>query len=128
MYTTHYLPEVEALGAEIVIIDDGLILGRGTKNELVAANREHGLDVEVRAGVSLNGHGALDGFEVRSLGADRWRVVGELDVSGLVARLGPAAEDIVAVESIEPDLEQVFLTVTGTALDDEAGPKSESEP
>ena len=121
VYTTHYLPEVEALGAEIVIIDEGLILGRGTKSELMAAHREMGLDVEVRAGVSLNGHGALDGFEVRSLGADRWRVVGELDVSGLVARLGPAAEDIVAVESIQPDLEQVFLTVTGAALDADAG-------
>jgi ABC-2 type transport system ATP-binding protein len=124
VYTTHYLPEVEALGAEIVIIDRGLILGRGTQSELVAANREVGLDIEMRPGVALDGRGALDGFDVRPLGSDRWRIVGELDVSGLVARLGPAADDVVAIESIQPDLEQVFLTVTGSALDDHTGPQS----
>ncbi len=120
VYTTHYLPEVEALGAEIVIIDEGRILGRGTKSELVAANREVGLDVESRPGASLADHEALTGFDVRPLGSNRWRIVGEIDVAGLVDRLGAASEDIVAVESIQPDLEQVFLTVTGSAMDDDA--------
>lgn len=120
VYTTHYLPEVEALGAEIVIIDEGHILGRGTKNELVDANREVGLDVEMRPGVALDGAGSLEAFDVRPLGSDRWRVVGDLDVAGLVDRLGVRTDDIVAIESIQPDLEQVFLTVTGRALDEDA--------
>ncbi len=124
VYTTHYLPEVEALGAEIVIIDQGLILGRGTKSELVAANREVGLDIEMRPGVALDGSGALDGFDVRPLGSHRWRILGELDVAGLVHHLGAGTDDVVAIKSIQPDLEQVFLTVTGSALDGDTGPQS----
>ena len=37
------------------------------------------------------------------------------------------AEGVVAVESIEPDLEQVFLTVAGSALTDESGPPNGGE-
>jgi ABC-2 type transport system ATP-binding protein len=119
VYTTHYLPEVEALGAEIVIIDEGRALARGTRNQLMAANREVGLDVETRPGAELNAIESLGAFNVRPLGSDRWRIVGEIDVAGLVDRLGPRTDDIVAIESIQPDLEQVFLTVTGSALDDD---------
>ncbi len=122
VYTTHYLPEVETLGAEIVVIDEGTCLARGSRSELVTAHREVGLDVATRPGTSLAGLDALSDLDVRSLDGDRWRLVGDIDVTDLVRRLGDRSGEILAVQSIEPDLEQVFLTLTGSALDDAAGP------
>ena len=44
VYTTHYLPEVESLGASIVIIDEGVMLASGTKDELTAKHHLQGIE------------------------------------------------------------------------------------
>src|SRR5437660_1452319 len=38
VYSTHYLPEVEELGASVAILETGVIVARGTCDELLAAN------------------------------------------------------------------------------------------
>lgn len=120
VYTTHYLPEVEALDADIVIIHDGVALARGTRAELVARHFEPGLDVTFADVVDLTAVTALSPRDPQSVGPTTWRLRGDLDLGGLSASLGSLAGAVVSVEASQPDLEAVFLAVTGTDLDEES--------
>jgi ABC-2 type transport system ATP-binding protein len=123
VYTTHYLPEVESLGASIVIIDNGVVLTTGTKDELMAQHQLHGVEffttVELpRALIEMLG------AEVK--GEREYRILGDVDLRALIDRLGEHSSSLVSVEKLKPDLESVFLSVTGNSLtevaDIESGP------
>jgi ABC-2 type transport system ATP-binding protein len=95
VYTTHYLPEVESLGASIVIIDNGVVLASGSKDELMAQHQLQG---------------------VECTGEREYRVIGDLDLRALIDRLGEHSSSLVSVEKLKPDLESVFLSITGNSL------------
>ncbi|MGH1490039.1 MAG: ABC transporter ATP-binding protein [Acidimicrobiales bacterium] len=122
LYTTHYLPEVEALGADIVIIDDGEILARGQRSELIAAHHLGGLRFTVQG--ELEG-ALLAGLEVASARSDddgktfEYLIGGDVDMPMLLARFGSSADRLISVERNLPDLESVFLAVTGRELTEE---------
>ena len=124
LYTTHYMEEAERLCDRVGIIDEGHILAEGTRGELVAligqADR-----VKLVAGGPL----AAAAEAVRGVtgvtGASVAEGVIEISVRGargaLAEIIGAAAGAGVAVRSvevIEPDLEAVFLHLTGKALRD----------
>jgi ABC-2 type transport system ATP-binding protein len=124
LYTTHYMEEAERLCDRIGIIDEGRLVAEGSQDELVAAVGQHPI-------VRLAAEGDLDPFPAAV--ADDERVVkvavgdGRLEVSVTdasrsLASLIDAAEGvglrITGVEVVEPDLESVFLHLTGKALRD----------
>lgn len=123
VYTTHYLPEVEALGANVVIIDKGAILASGTQDELVQAQALRGVrcelaidlpaepfaDLEVQL-VSPQGHEADESASK----VKEYRLIGDIDIAGLLDRLGPHSAELRSVEALRPNLEEVFLTITGS--------------
>lgn len=121
IYTTHYLPEVEALAADIVIIDNGLALARGTQHELVEQWRTSGVEVEFDRAVPAE-LAAEPAIGATVLGPARWRLETADDIGDAVHRLGTLDLDaqVVSAEFIRPNLERVFLNITGRALDDEA--------
>ncbi len=129
VYTTHYLPEVEALDADIVIIDDGRILARGRRSDLIAQHHLGGLRFTVEGpvddrtleGLDISSQRELDGGVVEYLAA------GDLAMADLLQRFGEQANRLVAVERNLPDLESVFLSVTGHGLDDDDGGEGEGE-
>ena len=128
IYTTHYLQEVEALDADIVIIDDGKILARGRRSELIAAHHHGGLTFTVRGAVP---EGLLDGLEIastRSLDGDlvEYLVTGDVAMPSLLQRFGTEVDRLIAVERNLPDLESVFLAVTGRELADDADDAAEA--
>ncbi len=123
VYTTHYLPEVEALDADIVIIDEGQALARGRRSDLVARFFEPGVDIQLTAPVDLAALAGLSALAPQQIGDARWRLNGELDLADLAQRLGAVAAEVVSIEAARPDLETVFLAVTGASLSDE--PSSE---
>ena len=86
VYTTHYLPEVEALGAGVALLEAGRIIASGTVAGLVAAHAESVLEVEF-----------VDGRVVRRAGAS---------LDGLES-------DVVRAELIGPSLEAAYLALTG---------------
>jgi ABC-2 type transport system ATP-binding protein len=124
LYTTHYMEEAERLCDRIGIIDAGRVLAEGTRRELVATVGQ--LDrVQLTGSGSLpaaaQAVAALDGVESASVGD------GALDVTARGARtllpgiIGAAMEagaTVSGVEVTEPDLEAVFLHLTGRALRD----------
>jgi ABC-2 type transport system ATP-binding protein len=116
VYTTHYLPEVIELGADIVIIDNGQVLARGTRAELVETHRVEGVRFttsEPLAADLLTSVGAV-------ADTDGYRIASSMAVPELVQRLGPDSVKLTSVESLQPSLETVFLAVTGAQLEGES--------
>jgi ABC-2 type transport system ATP-binding protein len=129
LYTTHYMEEAERLCDRVGIIDSGRLVAEGTRRELVARIGEHDR-------VSLRGEGDLRGFASRVstlpgiLAAEVVATDGTPPVVHLTTNdAGPAIATIVAaassdgvditgIEVHEPNLEAVFLHLTGKALRD----------
>lgn len=116
VYTTHYLPEVEALDAWIVIIDNGRVLTTGSRAELIDAHRTIGLEVQTLTPLPADLLGALSATEV---GSRRYRISVETPLHEVVARLAAAGISVESAEALKPDLESVFLAVTGATLVEE---------
>jgi ABC-2 type transport system ATP-binding protein len=124
LYTTHYMEEAERLCDRIGIIDEGRIRAEGTRRELVSLVGE-----KDRVELVASGHvepataaiGAL-GF-VQKVTATDGRIELVLDEArNHLPRILEIAADqgasVRTVEVIEPDLEAVFLHLTGKALRD----------
>jgi ABC-2 type transport system ATP-binding protein len=124
LYTTHYMEEAERLCDRVGIIDHGKLIAEGTRNELVSLVGE-------RDRVRLSATGELT-KAAAWLAAQPWAQEASVTDEGidlvvsdargnLPAILTDAATAGVAVKSvevIEPDLEAVFLHLTGRALRD----------
>ena len=124
LYTTHYLEEAERLCDRVGIIDAGEIRAEGTTRDLVAS-----IGQRDRVRLSVGGEVVAAAAAVRQVeGVTEVGVRGDeleilvTDARGLLIRLLNAAEGagavIRGVEVIEPDLEAVFLHLTGRALRD----------
>jgi ABC-2 type transport system ATP-binding protein len=124
LYTTHYMEEAERLCDRVGIIDEGRLVAEGTRRELVAV---------IGAGdrVEVSGNGDLDALAAAvdvlpgTVGVDRRdggvvvRVAdGPAALAGIVAAAERARVTISGIELVEPDLEDVFLDLTGKALRD----------
>lgn len=113
IYTTHYLPEVEALDADVVIIDDGSILAVGSQESLIDEHSLVGLRVRCDDPIPA----ALAAFQPISVGEGVHRIEQQLSMAELLRALGQEADRLHSVEQLRPDLETVFLSVTGKRLD-----------
>ncbi len=124
LYTTHYMGEAERLCDRVGIIDEGRIVAEGTRRELVQQVGE--LDrlrisasgpLDVLAGDCL----ALDGVETADAtegGIELMARNGQALLVALVRAAESAGVKVTGVEVVEPDLEAVFLHLTGKALRD----------
>jgi len=124
LYTTHYMEEAERLCDRVGIIDDGKIVAEGTRRELVSLVGE--LDRVSLAASGDLAHAAQELSSVEGVQEVTPRE-GGLDILVPEARrllpmlLAAVSQDGVAIKSvevIEPDLEAVFLHLTGKALRD----------
>ena len=124
LYTTHYMEEAERLCDRVGVIDQGRLIAEGTRRELVARVGERDR-IELTATGDLAG---LAGAAARLDGVDEAGVVAggvhlvAREGRRLLPRLLEAAEgagaEVTSVELVEPDLEAVFLHLTGKALRD----------
>jgi len=124
LYTTHYMEEAERLCDRVAIIDEGTIKAEGTRRELVSMVGEKDR-VCVTAGGDLAA--ATEAASFMEGVAEAFHTDGRIDVltedasailPELLARLGSAGAAIQGVEMVEPNLEAVFLHLTGKALRD----------
>jgi ABC-2 type transport system ATP-binding protein len=124
LYTTHYMEEAERLCDRIGIIDAGRILAEGTRRELVALIGQ--LDrVTLTATGSMaqavTALAALDGVETASAADGLIEITAESArtlLPGIITTAAEAGAVVSSVEVREPDLEAVFLHLTGRALRD----------
>ena len=125
LYTTHYMEEAERLCDRVGIIDQGRLIAEGTRRELVAKIGERDR-IELAAAGDLVGLAAgsrrtLDGVDEATVVAGGLHLVAR-DGRRLLPKLLELAEaagvEVTSVEVVEPDLEAVFLHLTGKALRD----------
>jgi ABC-2 type transport system ATP-binding protein len=124
LYTTHYMEEAERLCDRVAIIDEGVIKAEGTRRELVSMVGE--LDrVTITASGDLESAARwvqeIAGVTSASASDHRIEVLtGEASpiLPEILARVSAAGGSITGVEVVEPNLEAVFLHLTGKALRD----------
>ena len=110
--TTHYMEEAEKLCDDIVIMDRGRVIARGAPEELIRRHcRKATLAVpRQQVGDLLDG---FDGFWRRSGDQIIFRAT---DVNELVQRLLAKGVDLSGVHVSTPNLEDVFIKLTGRSL------------
>ena len=124
LYTTHYMEEAERLCDRIGIIDQGRIIAEGTRRELVGLIGERDR-LNLVAGGSLGpaaeALGRLERVDEATWADGRIELVVSEARTLLPLVLEVAAAtgaEVRSVEIVEPDLEAVFLHLTGKALRD----------
>ena len=126
LYTTHYMEEAERLCARIGIIDSGRLIAEGTRAELVARlGQEARIEIGVGRGDSLERAerivSALEGVVSTSVENNHLHVIADSGANRLPTMLSALLNAGTATESVrvvEPNLEDVFLRMTGRALRD----------
>ncbi len=124
LYTTHYMEEAERLCDRVGIIDEGRLVAEGTRRELIdrLGSASH---------VRIEAIGNLDAFAatvgdlpiVRAVSTGDGVVDvtvddGRRSIAALVEVADHSGVEVASVEVVEPDLEAVFLHMTGKALRD----------
>jgi ABC-2 type transport system ATP-binding protein len=124
IYTTHYMEEAERLCDRVAIVDHGKIIALGTNAELVQNSfgsrsqvlaRFAGADVEtndrVAAWVAQHGGQPVDG-------AAQFTIEHPTEIAGLLEDSAKAGFELLDVSLRKPNLESVFLHLTGRELRD----------
>lgn len=124
IYTSHYMEEVEEICTKIAIMDHGKIIAEGTKQELKAlVTDKSSIDIAVDDISKINAEelkeikGVVD-LEIRN---NIMSISGPKEVDNLDKIILYFTQKKVGIKSIEskvPDLETVFLTLTGRKLRD----------
>jgi len=118
IYSTHYMEEVEVLCDQVAIMDNGAIKAIGPLGELLEQYGRNVIYLEV-AGMEeaptlplvSNTRKEGSGWIVES------EQIGEV-MRHLLQEASQKNWDLKQLEVVRPSLENVFLTVTGTALRD----------
>ncbi|HWS45225.1 MAG TPA: ABC transporter ATP-binding protein [Acidimicrobiia bacterium] len=122
LYTTHYMEEADRVCDRVGIIDRGRLVAEGTRRELVSMLEEHDR-IELAATGDLARFvevcRSLPGIDGATLSDEHVQLLAREGRRLLPAVLEAAEHNGAAVNSVElvePDLEAVFLHLTGTAL------------
>ncbi|MEZ5376769.1 MAG: ABC transporter ATP-binding protein [Acidimicrobiales bacterium] len=125
LYTTHYMEEAERLCDRIGILDGGRLIAEGTQSELVSRVGEYDLvivdtpavDDEALLAAIAATPGVAD-VEVTTRGLEVSTTGGRATLGPLVAAFTACDAEIAGLQLREPNLEAVFLDLTGRALRD----------
>ena len=126
LYTTHYMEEAEELSHRIGIIDHGKLIALGTQDELTnVVGREDVVELRIAAEHTtpelLIALGAVQGVKQASVEDGTVRLLaqnGNAALPDLITVANGRGVKVTGVNIREPNLEAVFLHLTGRALRD----------
>ena len=124
LYTTHYMEEAQRLCDRVGIIDEGRMIAEGTQAELTQRIDEHTRVTVIASGALgpfASACAALPGVVSAEVTGTAVSLLVDDGARALAPLIDAAERSGVTVESIdlsEPDLEDVFLHLTGQALRD----------
>ncbi len=124
IYTSHYMEEVEYLCSRICIMDQGRIIASGAKDELVAmikGKTEIGLYLESEDPEILKLFDKIEG--IQSVEQREGQILircenADLILADIIAKVTAEGKHLRSVDVKKPNLETVFLHLTGKALRD----------
>lgn len=124
LYTTHYMEEAQGLCNRVGIIDQGRLQAEGTTRELVALvgeqDRVH-VDATGDLQAATRACAAIPGVQRAATADSAIDVIAEhggVLLPQLLTTVAAAGAQVNSVEVTEPNLEAVFLHLTGRALRD----------
>lgn len=124
LYTTHYVEEVQAIASRVVIMDQGQIIKEGTVNELVqTVQHEEKVTIEVTEPdrVLLTNIEKISGVKKVEAAGRKITIISAVG-SGNLDRIVSIVKEqtgLLGIHVEKPNLEDVFLTLTGKQLRDE---------
>jgi ABC-2 type transport system ATP-binding protein len=124
LYTTHYMEEAARLCDRIGILDEGRLVAEGTRRELVARlGTGDRIDVTATGDLAAFAEActalpSTTAVDVRETGVTVQVLDGGSALAGIVAAAERTGVAIGGIELVEPDLEDVFLGLTGKGLRD----------
>lgn len=126
LYTTHYMEEVQAIASRVVIMDQGQIIKEGTVEELIQTVQHEEkvkIDVTDSESVSVESLEKIAGVKKVVISGNQIVIISAFG-SGNLDRIISLVKEHVGVLGIQadkPNLEDVFLTLTGKQLRDKGG-------
>lgn len=123
IYTSHYIEEVEAVADRIYIMDQGHVIASGTIRELISRIQGDShilVDVKMTSEEKKKELLAMPDINEVVIKDNQYHIIvpgGISIIDKIVSTLTPLG--IVNVNSKQPNLEDVFLTLTGKQLRDE---------
>ncbi|ATW28526.1 export ABC transporter ATP-binding protein [Candidatus Formimonas warabiya] len=124
LYTSHYMEEVEYLCSAICIMDQGKIIASGSRDELVdliKGQSQVALKLEETGPDLVAQLEKMEGIESIKAGEDEIIISGEnieALLAPIVSRINETGHHILAMGLKKPNLEAVFLHLTGKTLRD----------
>lgn len=125
IYTSHYMEEVETVCSRIAIIDHGKVIAEGTEKELKALISDtDSIYVTVENAIKVKEHELLNipGVKSVNINENDIRIASSRDVmtfDKIISNLMNTGNIIKNIENKSPDLETVFLSLTGRKLRDQ---------
>jgi ABC-2 type transport system ATP-binding protein len=118
IYTTHYMEEAERLCDRIAIVDHGRVIAQGTREQLVEQAFGGRSDVVMRFPAGSPGASEWAAAQGGSCDGDRahFSVAQPMDIAGLLNSAGQRGLSVDDVTLRRPNLESVFLKLTGRSL------------
>ncbi len=123
--TTHYLEEADALCDRVLIIDNGKIIATGTPEELKRQISGDVVTLSVNGDVAVAEQKLAAEPSVREISVDGQALrlsveQGEEALPGLLRALDSAGLILTSIQLARPTLDDVFLTLTGRSLREDA--------
>ncbi|MFE1629207.1 ATP-binding cassette domain-containing protein [Brevibacillus reuszeri] len=124
IYTSHYMEEVEEICTRIAIIDHGKIIAEGTKEQLksiITNSKEIWIGFKADEMHSLDSLKTIPGVTAVLQEENTLKIISKAEVNNLNRIIQQLIKDQVEIRSVEeqaPNLESVFLTLTGRNLRD----------
>jgi ABC-2 type transport system ATP-binding protein len=121
IYTSHYMEEVEAICTKVAIIDDGNIVENGPISEIKQRYQKNNCyECILEAHASIKGVFPEELVAGISTANNRALITFTQDYSRIedVLALAAKRDSIVSIGKYRPNLEDIFLNITGKALRD----------
>ncbi|MBN2796662.1 MAG: ABC transporter ATP-binding protein [Clostridia bacterium] len=124
IYTSHYMEEVEFLCDRIYIMDEGVVIANGTKDELVeSVSKERKVIVEFDEDAEDVCHAFETLEQVDQVLCEKEKMTllttsSEGIMQKIIELSAEKKKDIISIDVEKPNLESVFLQLTGKALRD----------
>lgn len=124
IYTSHYMEEVEEICTRLAIMDHGKVIAQGTKEELKSIVTDTVcilITVDQPENIDVNKLKEINGVTAVEIEENTVKIYSTTDTNNLdkiILYFTTNQYNIKNIESQKPDLETVFLTLTGRKLRD----------
>ena len=110
-YSTHYLPEIEQLGASVALLQGGAIIARGSIAELVAMNSTQVVELTFDGPapeIAVRGGEVVCDGSVLRISTDNAATM----AAAALGQLGGHTMRLRNIELVRPSLDSIYLTLT----------------